>query len=175
MREALFRYYVDLGHSLCRERAYYISTRRINNVYSGFLLLASAGGIVTLSIWDAVPVLWASIAILAQVCQVLQPLLQSSKQHSALKYIIQDKQALFEEVCAYWNEIGAYEMPSEQESEAHSKIIEWKQRERAIYNRFAADLDFPLKKRIESKAKEMNRCYFWYNYDVDIKEELKDE
>ena len=175
MNEELFRYYVELGHNLCYERVYYVSTRRISNAYSGFLLLASAGGIVTLSIWDAFPVLWAVIAVLAQVLQILQPLTQASRQRAALKYMIQDREILFDEVCTYWNDIGAYEIPPEQESSVRAKITEWKQRERSIRVRFAGDIDFPTKKRLENAAKKMNRRYFWYNYDVDIKEELENE
>lgn len=175
MNEELFRYYVELGHNLCYERVYYVSTRRISNAYSGFLLLASAGGIVTLSIWDAFPVLWAVIAVLAQVLQVLQPLTQASRQRAALKYMIQDREILFDEVCTYWNDIGAYEIPPEHESSVRAKITEWKQRERSIRDRFAGDIDFPAKKRLENAAKKMNRRYFWYNYDVDIKEELENE
>ena len=175
MNEELFRYYVELGHNLCYERVYYVSTRRISNAYSGFLLLASAGGIVTLSIWDAFPVFWAVIAVLAQVLQILQPLTQASRQRAALKYMIQDREILFDEVCTYWNDIGAYEIPPEQESSVRAKITEWKQRERSIRDRFAGDIDFPAKKRLENAAKKMNRRYFWYNYDVDIKEELENE
>lgn len=175
MNEELFRYYVELGHNLCYERVYYVSTRRISNAYAGFLLLASAGGIVTLSIWDAFPVLWAVIAVLAQVLQVLQPLTQASRQRTALKYMIQDREILFDEVCTYWNDIGAYEIPPEQEPSVRAKITEWKQRERSIRDRFAGDIDFPAKKRLENAAKKMNRRYFWYNYDADIEEELENE
>ena len=154
MNEELFRYYVELGHNLCYERVYYVSTRRISNAYSGFLLLASAGGIVTLSIWDAFPVLWAVIAVLAQVLQVLQPLTQASRQRTALKYMIQDREILFDEVCTYWNDIGAYEIPPEQEPSVRTKITEWKQRERSIRDRFAGDIDFPAKKRLGNAAKK---------------------
>lgn len=174
MRDELFKYYVDLGHSLCYERAYYISARRISNVYSGFLLLTSAGGIVTLSIWDYAPVLWAVIAVLAQVFQVLQPLTQASKQRSALKYMIQDKEILFDEVCTYWNDFGCYEIPVEHAADLRSRITEWKQRERASRDRFAVDIDFPFKERLDEEAKKMNRRYFWYNHDVDIEEELEE-
>lgn len=175
MNEELFKYYVELGHSLNYERVYYISARRISSAYSGFLLLASAGGIVTLSVWDAAPVLWAIIAVLAQVLQVLQPLTQASKQRAALKYMIQDKEVLFDEVCAYWNDVGAYEILPEQESQVRAHIKEWKQQERSIRDRFAGDIDFPSKKRLEIVAKEKNRRYFWYNHDVDIEEELENE
>lgn len=153
MNEELFRYYVELGHNLCYERVYYVSTRRISNAYSGFLLLASAGGIVTLSIWDAFPVLWAVIAVLAQVLQVLQPLTQASRQRTALKYMIQDREILFDEVCTYWNDIGAYEIPPEQEPSVRTKITEWKQRERSIRDRFAGDIDFPAKNALKMRLK----------------------
>ena len=172
MREELFSYYVELGHSLCYERMYYISARRIGNVYSGFLLLASAGGIVTLSIWDYAPVLWAVIAMLAQVFQVLQPLTQASRQRSALKYMIQENEILLDEVCTYWNDIGSYELSDEQEAITRLKITEWKQRERSARDRFAGDIDFPEKNRLDKKAQKANRRYFWYNYNVDIEEEL---
>lgn len=175
MNEELFKYYVELGHSLNYERVYYISARRISNIYSGFLLLASAGGIVTLSVWDDFPVLWGVIAVLAQVFQVLQPLTQASKQRNALKYMIQDKEVLFDEVCTYWNNVGGYEVLPAQESQVRNQINEWKQRERSIRDRFAGDLDFPFKKRLEKATQERNRRYFWYNYDVDIVEELKNE
>lgn len=173
MRDELFRYYVDLGHSLHYEKAYYISSRRISSIYSGILLVASAGGIVTLSIWDKVPVLWAIIALLAQVLQVLQPLTQASKQRAALRYMIQDKEILFDEVCAYWNDVGIYEIPAEHDGAVRALLTEWKQRERASRDRFSGDLDFPYKPRIDRVAKEMNRRYFWYNHDVDIEGELQ--
>lgn len=89
--------------------------------------------------------------------------------------MIQDREILFDEVCTYWNDIGAYEIPSEQESQVRTKITEWKQRERSIRDRFAGDIDFPVKKRLETAAKKMNRRYFWYNYDTDIEEELENE
>ena len=173
VRDELFRYYVDLGNSLHYDRAYYISSRRISSAYSGFLFLASAGGIVTLSIWDSIPVVWAIIAVLAQIFQVLQPLTQASKQRNALKYIIQDKSDLFDEVCTYWNDVGAYKLKAKQRKDVRAKISEWKRREQNIYDRFAGDIDFPAKPWLEEKAKVANRRYFWYNYDVDIKEELE--
>lgn len=174
MRDELFRYYVELGHSLNYERAYYISTRRISSVYSGILLVASAGGIVTLSVWDKVPVLWAGIALLAQVLQVLQPLTQASKQRAALKYMIQDKEILFDEVGNYWNDVGSYEIAPEQEKEVRDLLNTWKQRERESHDRFAGDIDFPQKTRIDKTARKANRRYFWYNYDVDIEGELQE-
>ena len=154
MRDELFRYYVDLGHSLQYEKAYYISARRLSSIYSGILLITSAGGIVTLSIWDKVPVLWALIALLAQVLQVLQPLTQAAKQRTALKYMIQDKEILFDEVCAFWNDVGSYESSSEDDRELRAKLTEWKQRERTSRDRFAGDVDFPHKKRIDDVAKK---------------------
>ncbi len=39
MNEELFKYYVELGHSLNYERVYYISARRISSAYSGFYYL----------------------------------------------------------------------------------------------------------------------------------------
>lgn len=173
MRDELFKYYVNLGHGYFYERAYYISSRRISNIYSGFLLLTSAGGIVSLSIWDFLPALWAIIAVLAQVFQVLQPLTQASKQRSALKYIIQDKEMLLDEVAAYWNDVGCYELSSEETVAVREKLTEWKHRERNIHDRFASDIDFPYKKRLDKKAKEMNRRRFWYEHDVDIEEDLE--
>ena len=171
MYDELFRYYVELGHSLCYEKAYYISARRISSVYAGILLIASAGGIVTLSIWDKVPMLWATIALLAQVLQVLQPLTQASKQRVALKYMIQDKEALFDEVSAYWNDIGSFDRSPAHESEIRSLLTEWKQRERASHDRFAGDVDFPYKNRIDRDAKKTNLRYFRYNYDTDEERE----
>lgn len=102
-------------------------------------------------------------------------LTQASKQRAALKYMIQDKEVLFDEVCTYWNDVGAYEILPEQESQVRAHIKEWKQQERSIRDRFAGDIDFPSKKRLEIVAKEKNRRYFWYNHDVDIEEELENE
>ncbi len=114
MRDQLFQYYVELGHELCYQNAFAISADRIDAVYSGFLLLASAGGIVTLSCWDKVPLLWAIITLAAQIMQVLKPLMPFARQKDALRYIEQDTQALFNEVCFYWDTVGRYELTPDQ-------------------------------------------------------------
>ncbi len=171
MREQLFQYYVEFGHELCYLRSYSISARRIGNVYSGFLLLASAGGIVTLSCWDKYPVIWAMVAVVAQIMQILKPLTQSSKQRQALTYMIQDANSLFDELTLYWDTVGAYDPPLESDTEIANKMLGIKRKHRDSIERFAADIDFPEKKRLERKAKEANSKYFWYHYNVKIEEE----
>lgn len=175
MRDELFQYYVELGNDLEYEKLYYISVRRTSNIVSGFLLLASAAGISALSIWSKIPVIWSIIAVLAQIVQALQPLMQSSKQRAALKYMIQDKEQLCDEICNYWEAVGAYEIPEEEFENVRGQINDWKRRERESRMRFSSDIDFPIKRHLIVKAKERNRLYFWYHYSVDIEEELKIE
>lgn len=166
MRDELFSYYVAFGHSLCYKREYAISTRRISNAYQGFLMLASAGGIVTLSYWKEYPLLWSIIALSAQVLQVLHPLTQAAKQRQALKYIIHDANIIFDEIGAYWNLVNLGNPPVEDDAAIGAKIEDFKQRMRDSENRFAGDLDFPFKRRLDKKAIEQNLKYFWYYYGV---------
>lgn len=172
MRDELFKFYVELGHNLYYLRAYRISARRISNAYSGFLMLASAGGIVTLTCWDKMPVLWAIIAAAAQALQALKPLLQSSKQRDALQYILQDTTALFDEVSMYWDTVGARECSLDLGEEIADNLARWMDLQRKTSDRFSANLDFPFKKRLEKKAKMENTRYFWYHYGVRPEEEL---
>ena len=171
MRDQLFQYFVEFGDELCYLRNYAISTRRISNLYSGFLMLVSAGGIVTLSYWDQYPLVWALVTVAAQILQTLKPLMQSSKQRQALVYIIQDANMLFDELCMYWDTVGSFDPPLASEEQLAAKILDIKQRYRESLNRFAANLDFPKKARIKAKAKIENSQYFWYHYGVRIEEE----
>lgn len=171
MRDKLFKYYVEFGHELCYLRNYSISARRISNVYSGFLMLVSAGGIVSLSYWNKYPVIWALITVAAQILQTLKPLMQSSKQRQALIYIIQDANVLFDELCLYWDTVGAYDPPLEENDKIAAKILSVKQRYDQSLDRYAANLDFPKKNRLTNKAKIENSRYFWYHYGVKIEEE----
>ena len=171
MRDELFAFFVDVGHNLCYLRAYSISARRISNVFSGFLLITSAGGIATLSCWNRYPVIWALIVFVAQILQALKPLMQAARQRAALKYMIQDCGVIFDEVCTYWNTVGAYSPPLEDDSQIAAKIDDFKRRMQDSKNRFAADLDFPFKKRLDKLAKVENSKFFWYHYKVEIEEE----
>lgn len=166
MQDELFSYFVDLGHRLCYYRAYYISTRRISNIYSGFLMLASAGGIVTLSAWSKCPALFAILAFSAQVLQTLKPLTQASRQRAALKYILQDTEALFDEVQAYWDSVGAYDPPKASPEEITEKLNSFKARYKGSFSRFSDGIDFPFKERLDQVAGEENQGYFWYYYKV---------
>lgn len=170
MRDEFFKYYVALGHSVCYYREYYIHTRRINNIISGFLLLTSAASVVTWSFWKQYPLVWTIIIVLAQVVQILQPLMQSSKQHEALKYIIQDTAVLFDDVCDVWETNFLYETPNN--SAAVPSLRELKQRERASKTRYAPEIDFPFKKRLDKRAQKTNTRYFWYHYQVKPEEFL---
>lgn len=170
MRDTLFGYFVEVGHSLCYMSAYATSARRIENLYSGFLMLASAAGIVKLAFWDSVPFLWVGIAAAAQILQVLKPLMPFSKQRDALKYTVQDIQALFDDVALYWDSVGAYDIPPEQSRHVAKEIREFKRRQQASENRFAADIDFPPKKRLMKKAAKENQKYFYSHYEVKVKE-----
>lgn len=171
MRDELFAYFVEAGHDLCYLRAYSIFTRRISNVYSGFLMLISAGGIVTLSCWAKYPVIWALIVVVAQILQVLKPLMQAPRQRAALKYIIQDTNVVFDEICTYWDTVGSYDPPLESDLQIASRIEGFKMQIRNSKNRFAADLDFPFNKRLDKVAKTENSKFFWYHYKMKIEEE----
>ena len=166
MRDELFAYYVEFGHGLCYKRRYLISCRRISNLYSGFLMLVSAGSIVTLSCWEKYPMLWGIIALLAQILQILKPLMQSEKQRQTLKYIIHDAASLFDELAAYWDTLDASGHIEAGGSEIAAKIQNFKTKMRTSEDRFAGDLDFPFKKRLDKKAQKDNIKYFWYHYGV---------
>lgn len=172
MRDELFSYFVDLGHRLCYYRAYYISTRRISNIYSGFLMLASASGIVTLASWSKFPALFAILAFSAQVLQTLRPLTQASRQRAALKYILQDTESLFDEVQAYWDSVGAYDPPTAFPEEIAEKLSSFRARYKESFSRFSDNIDFSFKERLDQTADEENQRYFRYYYNVE-KEETK--
>lgn len=175
MRNELFAYYVEVGHSLYYYKNYAISARRISNIYSGVLLLASATGIASLSIWERIPSVWTVVILVAQIMQALQPLTQASKQRDALQYIVQDVDELFNEIWEFWNKSFASEIEGKYEDEVMEQILVWKKREREINKRFSSNLDFPFKKRIDKKAKEENEKYFWYYHSVKIEENIDDE
>lgn len=166
MRGTLFSYYFELGHELCYQEAYAISVRRIEATYSAFLMLASAGGIVTLAIWDTFPFVWAAIALLAQVLQVIKPLMPFSKQKTALRYIRQDTQALFDEVALFWDSIGKYAETPERNAMIADKLKEFKSMQRSTLDRFGADIEFPKKARIQRKATKENEKHFWFQYHI---------
>lgn len=167
MREEFWNYYVEFGHSYHYLQRYYISSRRIGSIYSGILLLASAGGIATLSCWAKYPTIWALITAAAQVLQALKPLMQSSKQRESLKFIMQDAGAIFDELAEYWERIDTIDPGTDISAEIRS----YKQRFSQVQDRFAGDIDFPEKKRLINLAKKDNAIYFWYHYGVKIEEE----
>lgn len=171
MRDELFKYYGNLVYSYFYEKLYFISARRIGNVYTGLLLLASAGGVVTLSIWDRFPIAWGVITFAAQILQALKPLLQATRQREALSYILQDKEDLMDEVSAYWNDVGAYEITKEEEPDVRNHIHEWQRKNRNTRIRFASGIDFPVKRRLADKAQIQTEDYFHYYYGVTATEE----
>ena len=173
MRDELFKYYVNLGHELHYERLYYISSRRINNIISGFLLVVSASSLAVL--WEAFPIAGTVIALFAQVIQALQPLSQAAKQRDALRFIIQDKNRLFNDVRAYWEKIGCYEMSQLEIDKTQRKLSKWRDREHKTYMRFSDGIDFPYKKRLNKKAGILNIKYFRYNYDAEIEEDNNEQ
>ena len=166
MRDTLFLYYVEFGHGLCYKRRYAISARRIKNLYSGFLMLASAGSIAALAVWKELPLLWSVIAVTAQTMQVLQPLTQAAKQQEALKYILQDASRIFDEIASYWDLVGSREIRPEEYQNVADKISEFKSRMRESEERFASDLHFPRKPWLIKPASRDNQEYFWYHYNV---------
>lgn len=173
MRDVLFNYYVELGHELQYQNAYLLSATRIDNAYSAFLMLTSATGIVTLSCWDQVPLLWALIALVAQILQTLKPLMPFSRQKDALRFMRQDTQALFDDLALFWDTIGScYETPAQNE-QIKQKLYEIQMKQRMCIDRFAADIEFPNKKRLAKKAKQANEKYFWFHYGVTAEEVLK--
>lgn len=172
MRDELFAFYIDFRHRFEYYRAYLNSARRISNLYSGFLLLTSAGGIVTLSIWTKYPIIWAIITFVAQVLQALQPLTQAPKQQQALRYILQDMETMVDELQSYWNAVCMSDPPTKSDSAISYKINEYKRRFHNSFCRFASDIDFPFKKRIEKIAKEANERFFWYYYKIRSEEEF---
>ena len=162
MRDCLFKYYVELGHKLSYYRAYSISVRRIKNIYSGFLMLVSAGSITTLVVWKQFPMIWSAIVLIAQVLQTLQPLSQAAKQHQALKYIIQDTESIFNSVQKLWDSVYAYKSDNFFD-DTNDIIAEFRTSENKSIERFASDIDFPFKKRLDQKD---NLRFFEYYYNV---------
>lgn len=179
MDDELFNYYVKVGHDLQYYRLYSISARRFRNVYTGVTLLFSSAGFVALTIWDWFPVLWALLMLFAQAVQALSPLFQASKQRDALKFILQDTTKIFNEVARYWDSIQLQkrfpDLQQDSEQDIHKHICEWRERQTQIEDRFTGDVDFPVKKRFEEKAKAENAHYFWYHCNAKIKEEYHNE
>lgn len=179
MRDELFNYYVKVGHDLQYYRLYSISARRFRNAYTGVTLLFSSAGFVALSLWDKFPIIWALLMLFAQAVQALCPLFQASKQRDALKFILQDTTKIFNEVARYWDHFQLQErfstLQQASEQDIHSHICEWRERQAQIEERFTGDVDFPAKNRLSEKASKENKRYFWYNYNVTIKEEYQDE
>lgn len=175
MREELFDYYVEVGHNLYYYKYYAISVRRLNNAYSAILLLTSATGVASLSLWEKVPMVWTIVILLSQIMQALKPLTSFSKQREALQYIVQDLDQIFNEIWETWTKVFAYKLEAEDEIEIMNKLLDWKKRERDIMIRFAPGLDFPLKKRAQKKGAEENQQYFWYRHSAQIKEDTNNE
>lgn len=171
MRDEFFQFMVAYGHDLYYRIAYKRSSKRIGNVYSGFLLLTSAAGIASWSYWANNPTLWACITLAAQVFQVLKPLFSFDKQANALTFIVQDMQELFDEMEDYWHIVNSANPPSD--TDIQSQITDFKKRDRAIKDRFAPDIDFPTKKHLLKQVSKDNQQYFKYYYNVEVKEEKK--
>lgn len=165
MRDTFWLYYVELKHQTYYYQQYRMFCRHLTNTYSGFLMLASAAGIVTLSYWDAVPVLWSIIVLSAQVLQTLKPLLQAPARYNALKYILEELDRTADEMAQYWHEIDG-----KSEQEIQKAIFDFQCSESSYFKRFAPDLDFPFSKRCDKRAKEYNARYFWYHYGAKIEE-----
>lgn len=175
MRDELFRYYVDVGNSMYYYKHYMMRAKNKEKIYSGVLLLASAGGIGSMSLWEKIPTAWAVFLLIAQILQALQPLMPFAKRENALRYIVQDYEKIFNEIWEVWFVVYEHEMEPENQTEIKGKLLEWKRRECAAMDRFAPDLDFPLDKRASEKGREETRTYFWYNYSVEIEGEMQRE
>ena len=171
MRDEFFQFMVAYNHDLYYRIAYKRSSKHRGNWYSGFFLLSSAASIASLSYWDIVPTLWACITLAAQVLQILKPLFPFDKRANALTYIVQDMQALFDEIEDYWHIVNSEKTPSAEDIQR--TITEFKRRDRAIKDRFAPDIDFPPNKRASRFALKENQKYFKYYYNVEVKEEKK--
>lgn len=171
MRDELFEYYVKLGHTLSYLKAYKISAHRFSNAYTGALAVFSAAGVMTLSFWDAVPLVLAALTLAAQILSALKPYTQAAKQYAALGYILQDMTALFDEVSIYWITVGAREKSLAMSDEIAEKLAQWMTRERQIADRFSGGVNFPFKRRLDKKATEENTRYFWYHFHIKPEEE----
>ena len=175
MRDELFKYYVDIGNTMYYYKHYMMRAKSKEKFYSGFLLLASAWGIGSMSLWEKVPTAWAVVLLIAQILQALRPLMPFAKRENALRYIVQDYEKIFNEIWEVWFVVYAHEMEPENQTEIKGKLLEWKRRESAAMDRFAPDLDFPFDRRASEKGRKENRTYFWYNYSVNIEEEIQSE
>lgn len=175
MRDDLFAYYVEIGHTMYYYKYYIMASKRTETVYSGFLLLATAWGIGTMAVWEKIPAAWAVIVFLAQILQTIKPLMPFAKREEALRYIVQDYEQIFNEIWEVWFVVFDHEMEPENGDEIKGRLLDWKQRERASVDRFAPNLDFPFKKHADKKAREENEKYFWYHYSVKTEEEMHDE
>lgn len=175
MRDELFSYYVEIGHTMYYYKHYFTLSKTIENCYTGFLLLTSALGIGTMSFWAKIPFVWAGIVFAAQVMQTLRPLMPFSKRADALRYIIQDYEQIFNEIWEVWFTVYDHEMEDENQELLKNRLLDWRKRERASVDRFASDLNFPFNKRADKKAREENERYFWYHYSVKTEEELCSE
>lgn len=175
LRDELFSYYVEIGHTMYYYKHYIMASKRTENLYSSFLLLASAWGIGTMALWEKIPAAWAIILFLAQVLQTIKPLMPFSKREEALRYIVQDYEQIFNEIWELWFTVYDHQMEPENISEIKNTLLDWKRRERAAIDRFAPNLDFPFNKRADKKARKENEKYFWYHYSVKTEEELEIE
>lgn len=175
MRDELFSYYVEMGHTMYYYKYYIMASKRMDNIYSGFLLLATAWGIGTMAFWEEIPAAWAVVVLLAQILQTIKPLMPFAKREEALRYISQDYVQIFNEIWELWFVVYGHEMEEENGDEIRRRILDWKKREQVSMDRFAPNLDFPFKKYVDKKARRDNEKYFWYHYSVKTEEEMEHE
>ena len=142
---------------------YYQHYRRhaqiIDNCFSGVSLFATGGGIAAWSLWSCVPWLWGIIIGIAQVAQIVRPMLPYSKRLAALKYLIPDIRKLFASIDQEWSRL---QMSDDLEYKAAhddfaARFIDLK-------SKYLGDDSIPIIKKIETRAWAECKHYLEINF-----------
>lgn len=161
-RDDLWGYYVEFrqGHEYLLLLS--ASAKRTSRIWRSFLVVTSAGSVVTLSIWEKLHALWSVIAIASAITQALEPTFQSEKIYNAVEYILHDSEEILRDIELHWqkfdNEETSFDVPQ--------YIKKCKEKRSQSFNRFADGLRLPEKKRLHALAEKKNAKYMAYHYNV---------
>ena len=133
-------------------------------------MFASAGSVAAWSIWTKVPALWGAVIVIAQLIQIIQPLLPYSKQSIAYEYMLPELKALTLDIEVAW-------LRSENSSEEQDFISlfhDFKERYNSLDDKYIGTDSVPERRKIrkaaEERAKNHLKLYFGATVEGDDKD-----
>lgn len=151
MRDQFWYCYVQM---VFNERYYWhysIASKRIDNLYSGFLALVSLASVAGWAIWEPFKLAWILIISIAQILSGLKLLSPFSTRVSAISYMLPELSALINDMESTWNSIN-FISDTIDEDNIRQSISDYKSRYINIESKYAGKTYFPLSKKCAELA-----------------------